>query len=108
MGSTEASPLTVVQPGGGAQDNLGTIGVVFKLSGRDTGGALAIIEHPFPVGALVTPHTHTREDEYSKVTEARSGSGPATVRWSSARAGTSPNCAASCTRCGTPGRCRPG
>ena len=72
MGSTEASPLTVVQPGG-AHRNLGTIGVVFKLSGRDTGGALAIVEHPFPVGALVTPHTHTREDEYSIVTEGQIG-----------------------------------
>src|SRR5262249_34928094 len=73
MGSTEASPLTVMQPGGGAHGNLGTIGVVFKLSGRDTGGALAIVEHPFPVGALVTPHTHTREDEYSIVTEGQIG-----------------------------------
>src|SRR5262249_32988934 len=52
MGSTEAPPLTVVQPGGGAHGDLGTIGVVFKLWGRDTGGALAIVEHPFPVGAL--------------------------------------------------------
>jgi len=73
MGSTEASPLTVVEPGGGAHGNLGTIGVVFKLSGHDTGGALAIVEHPFPVGALVTPHTHTREDEYSIVTEGQIG-----------------------------------
>jgi len=30
-----------------------------------TGGALSIVEHPFPVGALVPPHTHTREDEFS-------------------------------------------
>src|SRR5262249_58964496 len=73
MGSTEAPPLTVVQPGGGAHGDLGTIGVVFKLWGRDTGGALAIVEHPFPVGALVTPHTHTREDEYSIVTEGQIG-----------------------------------
>ena len=31
MNSTEAPQLTVVQPGGGADGNLGTIGVVFKL-----------------------------------------------------------------------------
>src|SRR5262250_2967153 len=73
MGSIEAPPLTVVQPGGGAHGDLGTIGVVFKLWGHDTGGALAIVEHPFPVGALVPPHTHTREDEYSIVTEGEIG-----------------------------------
>jgi quercetin dioxygenase-like cupin family protein len=40
---------------------------------RDTGGALSIVEHPFPVGALVPPHLHTREDEYSIVTEGQIG-----------------------------------
>src|SRR5262245_7144149 len=73
MSSSGAPPLTVVQPGGGPQGNLGTIGVVFKLWGRDTGGALSIVEHPFPVGALVPPHLHTREDEYSIVTEGEIG-----------------------------------
>jgi quercetin dioxygenase-like cupin family protein len=73
MSSIEAPPLTVVQPGGGPQGNLGTIGVVFKLWDRDTGGALSIVEHPFPVGALVPPHLHTREDEYSIVTEGQIG-----------------------------------
>ena len=42
--------------------NLGPIEVVFKLWDEDTGGTLAIVEHPFPVGALVPPHLHTRED----------------------------------------------
>ena len=60
-------------PGGGQQGNLGTIGVGFKLRSRDTGGALSIVEHPFPVGALVPPHLHTREDEYSIVTEGQIG-----------------------------------
>src|SRR5215813_2102265 len=73
MSSTQAPPITVVQPGGGPQGNLGTIGVVFKLWDRDTGGALSIVEHPFPVGALVPPHMHTREDEYSIVTEGQIG-----------------------------------
>ena len=73
MTGTQAPPLTVVQPGDDAQGNLGSIGVVFKLWGRDTGGALSIVEHPFPVGALVPPHMHTREDEYSIVTEGEIG-----------------------------------
>jgi mannose-6-phosphate isomerase-like protein (cupin superfamily) len=73
MTTSEPPPLTVVQPGGGRVGELGDIGVHFKLWGEDTGGALAIVEHPFPVGALVTPHLHTREDEYSIVTEGEIG-----------------------------------
>ena len=68
------SPLrAVVQPGGGRAGSLGSIGVVFKLWGQDTGGAFAIVEHPFPVGALVSPHLHTKEDEYSIVTAGEIG-----------------------------------
>ena len=73
MTGIEAPPVTVVPPGGGPQGDLGTIGVVFKLWDRDTGGALAIVEHPFPPGALVPPHLHTREDEYSIVTQGQIG-----------------------------------
>jgi quercetin dioxygenase-like cupin family protein len=73
MTTSEPPPLTVVQPGGGRVGDLGDIGVHFKLWGEDTGGALAIVEHSFPVGALVTPHLHTREDEYSIVTEGEIG-----------------------------------
>lgn len=65
--------VTVVPPGAGRVGELGAIGVVFKLWGADTGGALSIVEHPFPVGALVPPHMHTREDEYSIVTEGEIG-----------------------------------
>jgi quercetin dioxygenase-like cupin family protein len=72
MGDTEAPPLTVVRPGEG-RFAPGPIGVVFKLWGHDTGGALSIVEHPFEVGALVPPHLHTREDEYSIVTEGEIG-----------------------------------
>ncbi|MGI8870803.1 MAG: cupin domain-containing protein [Mycobacteriales bacterium] len=32
-----------------------------------------MVEHPFPVGSLVPPHLHTREDEYSIVTEGEIG-----------------------------------
>ncbi|NNN31911.1 cupin domain-containing protein [Streptomyces sp. S3(2020)] len=66
-------PLTVVRPGEGAEGFLGSIGVIFKLWGADTNGALSVVEHPFPVGALVPPHLHTREDEYSIVTEGEIG-----------------------------------
>ena len=66
-------PLTFIQPGEGETGGLGTIGVEFKLWGHDTGGALSVVEHPFPVGALVPPHRHTREDEYSIVTEGQIG-----------------------------------
>ncbi|HEY2641540.1 MAG TPA: cupin domain-containing protein [Streptosporangiaceae bacterium] len=73
MDEAAAPPLTIVQPGEGPVGDLGSIGVAFKLWGADTSGAVAIVEHPFPVGALVPPHLHTREDEYSIVTEGEIG-----------------------------------
>ena len=73
MTTAEAPRLTVVQPGEGRTGELGSIGVAFKLWGHDTNGALSIVEHPFPVGAIVPPHMHTREDEYSIVTEGEIG-----------------------------------
>lgn len=73
MTMTEPPPLTVVQPGEGPAGQLGSIGVNFKLWGADTGGAVSVVEHPFPVGALVLPHLHTLEDEYSIVTEGEIG-----------------------------------
>jgi quercetin dioxygenase-like cupin family protein len=73
MSGIGVPPLTIVRPGEGREGNLGSIGVVFKLWGQDTDGAVSIVEHPFPVGALVPPHLHTREDEYSIVTEGEIG-----------------------------------
>lgn len=52
---------------------LGSIGVGFRFSGEHTGGRVAIVEHPFPPGALVPPHVHTREDEFSIVTAGAIG-----------------------------------
>ncbi|WTW92057.1 cupin domain-containing protein [Streptomycetaceae bacterium NBC_01309] len=72
-GISSAPSLTVVRPGEGVESDLGSIGVAFKLWGRDTGGSVSIVEHPFPVGSLVPPHLHTREDEYSIVTEGEIG-----------------------------------
>lgn len=68
-----ASRLKVVEPGSSAQPLGPGVGVDFKIDGRDTGGALSIVEHPFDVGALVPPHLHTKEDEISIVLEGEVG-----------------------------------
>jgi quercetin dioxygenase-like cupin family protein len=69
-----AARLTVVRPGEGRAGGLAPgVGVVFKIDGQDSGGALSIVEHPFIVGALVPPHVHTLEDEYSIVLEGEIG-----------------------------------
>jgi hypothetical protein len=46
---------TVVPPGEGATGRLGSVGVQFKLWGTQTNGTVSVVEHPFPVGALVVP-----------------------------------------------------
>ena len=73
-----ALPLTVLPPPHGPDRSIGSIGVGFRLTGEETAGQVAIVEHPFPVGALVPPHVHTREDEFSIVTAGEIGfrSGP--------------------------------
>src|SRR3954447_25761232 len=74
MEDVEAPPLMIVRPGEGRVEDLGDgVGVAFKLWGADTGGSIAVVEHPFEVGALVSAHLHTREDEYSIVTEGEIG-----------------------------------
>ena len=66
-------PTLVVRPGEGRSVWLGGMGVVFKVSGADTGGAFAVVEHPIEAGRLVLPHVHLREDEYSYVLEGTIG-----------------------------------
>jgi len=74
MSGPAAGTVTVVQPGQGEAAGLAPgIGVVFKIDGADIGGAVSIVEQPFEVGALVPPHTHTREDEISIVLEGQVG-----------------------------------
>jgi quercetin dioxygenase-like cupin family protein len=69
-----ATQVKVVQPGGGRRGHLAPgVDVIFKIDGEDTGGLLSIVEHPFEVGALVPPHTHALEDEYSIVLEGEIG-----------------------------------
>jgi quercetin dioxygenase-like cupin family protein len=69
-----AGAVKVVQPGEGHRGGLMPgVGVVFKIDGRDSGGALAIVEHPFDIGGLVPPHVHHHEDEFSIVLEGQIG-----------------------------------
>lgn len=69
-----ADQVKVVPPGGGDEGLLVPgVGVQFKIDGSDTGGAIAIVEHPFDVGALVPPHVHHLEDEVSYVLEGEIG-----------------------------------
>ncbi|GAA4657454.1 cupin domain-containing protein [Kineococcus glutinatus] len=68
-----ALPLTAVPGPHGPDRPIGSIGVGFRLGGEHTGGRVAIVEHPFPPGALVPPHLHTREDEFSIVTSGTIG-----------------------------------
>jgi mannose-6-phosphate isomerase-like protein (cupin superfamily) len=63
----------VVKPGEGRSVWLGGMGVVFKISGADTAGAFAVVEHPIEPGRLVLPHVHLHEDEYSYVLEGTIG-----------------------------------
>jgi quercetin dioxygenase-like cupin family protein len=66
-------PRIVVKPDEGRSVSLGGMGVVFKVSGTDTGGAFAVVEHPIEPGRLVLPHVHLHEDEYSYVLEGTIG-----------------------------------
>lgn len=68
-----ALPLTVLPGPHGPDRSIGSIGVGFRLGGEQTGGQVAVVEHPFPPGALVPPHVHTREDEFSIVTAGAIG-----------------------------------
>ena len=63
----------VIAPDDGARVSLGGIGVIYKLSGDDTGGAFSIVEHPIEPGRLVPPHVHARDDEFSYVIEGEIG-----------------------------------
>jgi quercetin dioxygenase-like cupin family protein len=63
----------VVPPEQGKSLSLGGLGVIYKISGEETGGAFAIVEHPIEPGRMVPAHTHSREDECSLVLEGEVG-----------------------------------
>lgn len=67
MSATMGAQLTVVQPGEGDVAPIPNFGAVFKLTSATTGGLVAIVEHPFPVGSITAAHRHTHEDEHSYV-----------------------------------------
>jgi len=72
----------IVRPGEGRAGRLGGMGVRFMVSGDESGGGFALVEHPLGPHALGAPlHRHSREDEYSFVLEGRIGArlGDATV-----------------------------
>jgi mannose-6-phosphate isomerase-like protein (cupin superfamily) len=67
-------PPRIVGPQHGTAGFLGSIGVRFMIDGADSGGGFSLVEHPMSPRALGAPlHRHSREDEYSFVTEGRVG-----------------------------------
>lgn len=52
---------------------LGGCGVVFKVSGEETGGAFSIVEHPVLPKTLIPPHVHRDEDELSYILDGTFG-----------------------------------
>ena len=68
-----ALPLTVLAAPHPPDRSIGSIGVGFRLGAQQTGGQVAVVEHPIPPRALVPPHVHTREDEFSIVTAGTIG-----------------------------------
>ncbi|CAN5513710.1 MAG: cupin domain-containing protein [Actinomycetota bacterium] len=64
----------VVEAGEGEVILSGGFGVVGKVSGEETGGSYAVVEHPMEPGALAAPpHTHEDVDEVSFVVEGEIG-----------------------------------
>jgi len=64
----------VVGPNDSAAGFLGSIGVRFMLGGDESGGGVALVEHPMSARALAAPlHRHALEDEYSYILTGRVG-----------------------------------
>src|SRR5436190_23857251 len=70
----QTTAARVLGPADGRAVELMTIGVRFMIDGADAGERFSLVEHPMPPRALAAPlHRHSREDEYSYVTEGRVG-----------------------------------
>lgn len=68
------SSVRIVGPRDGKAGSLGGFGVRFMIDGAESGGGVALVEHPMDPRALAGPmHRHSREDEYSYVLEGRVG-----------------------------------
>ena len=72
--ATTTTTTKVMGPRDGKAGFLGSIGVRFMIDGAEAGERFSLVEHPIGPRALAAPlHRHTREDEYSYVTEGRVG-----------------------------------
>ena len=64
----------ILGPSDGDTGFLTAMGVRFMVSGKESGGGFALVEHPMPPHALGAPlHRHNLEDEYSFVLEGQVG-----------------------------------
>lgn len=64
----------IVHPTDGLQVDLGGCGARLMISGEESGGGFALVEHPIPPRHLAAPvHRHSDEDEYSFVLEGTLG-----------------------------------
>ena len=64
----------ILRPGQGRAGRLGGMGVRWMVTGDESAGDFALVEHPLGPRALGAPlHRHSREDEYSYVLEGRIG-----------------------------------
>src|SRR2546423_11417782 len=70
---TEAFIPKLVTPGQGKTVMLFGVRFSYKVVSADTGGSLAVLEGASPPGALVKPHNHSREDEFSLVLSGTGG-----------------------------------
>jgi quercetin dioxygenase-like cupin family protein len=69
MQTVELAP-GVIPANAGTFVYLMRLGVRYLVRGAETGGRLAVVEHPLPPHALGAPlHTHEREDEITYVAE---------------------------------------
>jgi quercetin dioxygenase-like cupin family protein len=64
--------LAVVEPHGPDAPLIPGLTATTRLSSAET-GSISIVEHLFSPGALVPPHTHTREEEISYVVSGEIG-----------------------------------
>jgi mannose-6-phosphate isomerase-like protein (cupin superfamily) len=76
MTRTSMTPIErlAIRPDEGQTVDFGSLGVVWKVEGNETGERFAVVEHPIPPRSLAAPlHFHHHEDEYSYVLEGRLG-----------------------------------
>jgi quercetin dioxygenase-like cupin family protein len=67
--SQDPDDRIIIPPDGGARVH--GMDMIHKVDGHRLGGRLLVMEGQIPPGALVPPHTHTREDECSYVISGR-------------------------------------